>query len=294
MTQEVQAPVEATESTPEATPKVTPDATTELTPTGEAVVADETTDATAEGTTEALSAEPELFDPSQYDADDSPHHESFQKFKQEEQARGWAQARESFSGQFEALEKRDTDLKDLRARALNSYNTLKGRLDAALEKGQVDRDGFKEVFQDPNFARSMAEMGQDLQREAHEKGVQSGRELGGASLLEAVVSIGAKTLGRQALAQEFIPNIKSARTQEDAVALIEGFVKKVKDIGYQLGLTDGKSGATHADDIATRKTEKPAQSVGSTAGGRTDKEILLDPTTPVSQLQEIRDRQRAG
>ena len=72
--------------------------------------------------------------------------------------------------------------------------------------------------------------------------------------------------------------------------MIESFVKKVKDIGYQQGLADNKSGTAHAENIATRKGEKPAQSVGTAGGGKSAREEMLDPNTSTTRLKELRGK----
>jgi len=285
MVQEAAPTEEKVASTPEATPEVTPEVTEPTPEKGEAAVAEETTEATAEATEAVITAEP--FDPAQYEADDSPHRQSFQKFREEEQARGWTQARDSFSGEFAAQKERGDGLTRLYEGATQAYKTTLGRLDKALKDGQVDQEALTAVFQDPNFTRATQSIGEEAQKGAYDKGVAEGRGLGGNNAMEAVVAIGARALGRQALAQEFIPKIQSAKTQEDAVSLIEGFVKKIDDIGYQRGLVDNKSGTKHADDLAKRKGQKPAQSVGS-AGGRTASEEMLDPKTPTDRLRQLR------
>ena len=288
MTQEAAPTEEKVVSTPEATPEVTPEVTAPTPEKGEAAAAEETAEATAEATEAVVTAEP--FDPTQYETDDSPHRESFGKFREEEQAKGWAQARESFTGEFTAQKERADGLTRLYEGATQAYKTTLGRLNKALQAGQVDQDALTEVFQDPNFTRATQAIGEEAQKGAHAKGVAEGRGVGANSAMEGVVAIGARALGRQSLAQEFIPKIQSARTQEDAVAMIESFVKKIDDIGYQRGLADDRSGTKHADDLTKRKGEKPAQQVGSTAGGRSVREERLDPTTPISRLRELRGK----
>ena len=282
------APTTVVESTPEVTPEATP-AVAEPTPTeGDTPAAKETVEATAAVADET--AEPESLTSilESYEADDSPHREAFQQWRQEEQGKGWAEARESFTTQLTEQQERSDTSSRLYEGATQAYKTTMGRLDKALQGGQVDREALNEVFQDPNFARATEAIGKEAQKGARDQGVAEGRSIGANSAMEGMVAIGAKVLGRQSLAKEYIPKIAAAKTQEEAVAMIEGFVKSVKDIGYQQGLTDGKSGTQHADDIATRKGEKPAQSVGSTAGGKTEREEKLDPNTPTSRLRELR------
>ena len=273
--QEATAPTEEkVASTPEATPEATPEVTEPTPEKGEVAATEETAEATAEATEAVITAEP--FDPTQYDADHAPHRESFGKFREEEQAKGWAQARESFTGEFTAQKERSDGLTRLYEGATQAYKTTLGRLNKALQAGQVDQDALTEVFQDPNFTRATQAIGEEAQKHAHDQGVAEGRGVGANSAMEGVVAIGARVLGRQSLAQEFIPKIQSARTQEDAVSMIESFVKSVKDIGYQQGLADNKSGTRHADDLSKRKGEKPVQNVGSTGGGGVTKQQLID------------------
>ncbi len=293
--QEVTAPTteEKVESTPEATPEATPEVKAEPTPTteGEAPVTEETAEATAEATQEPESLTSIL---SGFESDDSPHREEFTNWKTEQRGRGWAEARESFTEEFSRQTERQDNLTRLYEGATQSYKTTLGRLEKALSQGQVDQDALNTVFQDPNFVRATEAIGKAAQDSALDQGRQEGRGIGALAASEGFVTIGAKVLGRQALAQEFIPKIQSARTQEDATRMIEGFVNKVKDIGYQQGLTDGKSDTSHTDDLAKRKDQKPAQNVGSAGATRDDNARLMDPTTPVAELIEIRNRQQAG
>lgn len=274
MTQEVTAPTEKVESTPEATPEVTPEVT-EPTPTeGETPATEETAEATAEATEEPESSS---FDPSSYEADDHPQRESFQQWKQEQRSQGWAEARESYSGEMAKQTERQDGLTRLYEGATQSYKTVLGRLDKALSQGQVDREALTEVFQDPNFTRATEAIGKQAQDGAKEQGVVEGRVLGGISAASAFIQIASKELGRQALAQEYLPEIeKSGREPIDTEALVKNFIAKVKDIGYQQGLADNKTGTTEATRVAERKGQKPAQNVGTAGGGKSAAENLKD------------------
>ena len=290
--QEATVPTEEkVESTPEATPEATPEVAKPTPSEGETPATEETAEATVEETQEPESLTSIL---TGYEADDSPHREEFTTWKNELRSKGWAEARESFTGEFAKQTERQDNLTRLSQDASQTYKTLMGRLSKALEAGQVDREALDGVFQDPNFTRATQAIGEEAQKAAQERGVNEGRGIGANSAMEGVVTIGAKVLGRQSLAQEYIPKIQSARTPEDATAMIEGFINKVKDIGYQQGLTDGKTGTAEATRVAERKDQKPAQNVGTTGATKDDKARLLDPNTPVSELIEIRDRQRAG
>lgn len=261
--EQVQAPTEKVEAAPEATPEAITEATEPTPAEGEAPEAEETAEATAEAT------EPLAFDPAPYEADDSPHRESFQKFRQEERARGWSEARESYSTQIAEQTERSDATDRLYGEATQAYKTLMGRFKSALDNGQVDRDALNEVFQDPNFTRATEAIGNKAQEGARDLGRTEGRVLGGNAAAEGFVTIGAKTLGRPSLEREFIPRIQSAQSPEEGRALVKDFIEKVKDIGYQQGLADNKSGTRHADDLTKRKDEKPAQNVGSAGGGGT-------------------------
>ena len=294
MTQEVVVSTDKVESPPEATPEATPEVA-EPTPEKTEEPSGDEAEATKE-TVEETVEETQPLDTilTGYEAEDSPHREAFQKFRQEEQAKGWAEARDSYSTEITKQTERTDGLTRLYEGATQSYKTLLGRLDKALSGGQVDRDALNEVFQDPNFTRATEAIGKQAQEGARTQGITEGRAIGERGAVEGIVTIGAKVLGRQSLAQEFIPKIQAAKTPEDGIAMVEGFIKKVDDIGYQRGLTDNKSGTAHVDALEKRKTEKPAQNVGTTTGGRTDRERKIDPLTPVSELREIRARERAG
>lgn len=61
--------------------------------------------------------------------------------------------------------------------------------------------------------------------------------------------------------------------------------------GYKRGLKEGKAATAAAQPVG------PGAGVlapGSPAGGRSDKELLLDPNTPIQTITEIRARQRAA
>ena len=64
--------------------------------------------------------------------------------------------------------------------------------------------------------------------------------------------------------------------------------------GYKRGLAEGKAAQAAAQQVQQVKGTGPNLAAGSPAGGRSDKELLADPSTPVSTLMEIRARQRAA
>lgn len=121
----------------------------------------------------------------------------------------------------------------------------------------------------------------------------------------------AQASGDMGLALPFIERLNRMQysTQADPItgerkpvgdpAFLPDFVKKVTekahkegdDAGYKRGLKEGKSAK------AAQQPVGPGAGVlapGSPAGGRSEDEILKDPTTPVEQLMEIRARQKAA
>ena len=80
------------------------------------------------------------------------------------------------------------------------------------------------------------------------------------------------------------------------------FVKKVTerarkegdDAGYKRGLKEKGAAQAAAQQVQQVKGTGPNLATGSPAGGRSDAELLKDPTTSVEKLMEIRARQRAA
>jgi hypothetical protein len=62
--------------------------------------------------------------------------------------------------------------------------------------------------------------------------------------------------------------------------------------GYERGLKENRDAATERERVENRKGQGANLSPGTGAGGRTDNELLLDPTTPIETLKEIRAREK--
>ncbi len=66
------------------------------------------------------------------------------------------------------------------------------------------------------------------------------------------------------------------------------------DEGYKKGLKENRDAAAERKKLEARKGQGANLTPGSPAGGRSDRERLLDPTTPYDELVAIRARQKAA
>ncbi len=86
--------------------------------------------------------------------------------------------------------------------------------------------------------------------------------------------------------QEFAADVKATTKSE-----LRAVEEKAEDKGYQRGLKEG-----HAANVQQQRANQPPGgpnlAPGAGTGGRSDKELLLDPTTPIETIREIRTRQR--
>jgi hypothetical protein len=102
------------------------------------------------------------------------------------------------------------------------------------------------------------------------------------------------------LGQLMLDFAEDFRMQDRGVGTFTTFVKRLtkavgdkrEEAGYQRGLKQRKTSTAEVQRAATAKTKGPPSSQGVPGGEKTDKELLLDKSTPVEELIEIRTRQK--
>lgn len=107
-----------------------------------------------------------------------------------------------------------------------------------------------------------------------------------------------------ALAQEFLPRIQNMASGDSDDGFWPDLVERLTDEARKEGKEEGRKLGNKETETRLaaearangRKGEAPPPMVAGSAGGggKTDREKLLDSDTPVSELMEIRARQRAG
>jgi len=100
-------------------------------------------------------------------------------------------------------------------------------------------------------------------------------------------------LYRMATDNRVDPDFASDLMERIAEPLVEKKLQEAEKRGYERGLKAGKSANVENTRATSRKGQKP-DLTEKAHGGRSDREILADPTTPIQTLVEIRARQRAG
>ena len=162
------------------------------------------------------------------------------------------------------------------------------RIQKATNDGTLDSDVMQELFQQYKPAME-AFNGQMWWEGSH-----------------YVLSLIGKVMEDDALANEYLgrlyrmatdsradPEFASDLMERIAEPLVEKKLQEAEQRGYERGLKAGKSANVENTRAASRKGQKP-DLTEKARGGRSDREILADPATPVQTLIEIRARQRAG
>lgn len=104
------------------------------------------------------------------------------------------------------------------------------------------------------------------------------------------------------IATTFLPRVERMENGVPDPTLLADLVKRVsnkarkegEDTGYKKGMKEGKTAQAAQTRAQSDKGKGPNLTPGKAGGGRSDRERQLDPTTPVSELKEIRARQKTG
>jgi hypothetical protein len=182
--------------------------------------------------------------------------------------------REDFQGRLEAATKN--------WESTNTHKTLSGivgnlteQLEASNLEGAEKAIARLEKFREPYM-------------EAHENGLQGK---------------GATAMANQSLRNML--NLLDVRSQEVLYDLAkrtqgswEPVFKKFLELGgkkdYERGLTENRDAAAEREKLESRQGKGANLAPGSPAGGGDDSKRLLDPSTPIEEVMEIRARQKAA
>lgn len=85
--------------------------------------------------------------------------------------------------------------------------------------------------------------------------------------------------------KKFIPDLRKR--------IVGGVEKEAEDRGYKRGLAEGKAAQAAAQQVQGTKGAGPNLAPGS-VGGKSDAQLKADPSTPISVLEQIRAREKAG
>jgi len=162
------------------------------------------------------------------------------------------------------------------------------KVQKATNDGTLDTDVMQELFQQYKPAME-AFNGQMWWEGSHYILSTIGKVMEDDSLANEYLG----RLYRMATDNRADPDFASDLMERIAEPLVEKKLQEAEKRGYERGLKAGKSANVENTRAASRKGQKP-DLTEKARGGRSDREILADPTTPIQTLVEIRARQRAG
>ena len=286
MTQEATTPPEATTETPAApTQEVAPEATPA-----------ESAPEESESTSTELSLADRL---ATYEAEDSPDREEYAKVVADHKGRGYSEAVENFRPQMEALDQRSKETSTLYDKTYQGVQTIGGLIRTALDSGTITESQMSNILQSNTaafeaFTAAKAEKDtgttETASKEGHDAGIGEGTFQGAQFFIEQ----GIKAVKRPALTQKYTERLQAVRAgQDDATKVAQDFANDLWQGGYDAGLASKSAENKASSDVEERAEQKPPQGIGS-MGSADDNAKLMDTRTPVSELVEIRNRQKAG
>lgn len=156
-------------------------------------------------------------------------------------------------------------------------------LNRAAEDGALDKRTVEDLFR--THRNEFAALNQQYQSLGYWEGVKQ--------YIAALMGADAPTFNtRLEKMQQNIPDPTFAADMQKKLQT-QGH-KEGYDEGYKKGLKEGKNAGTAQAAIKGAKGKGANLALGTTVGGRSDSERLLNPTTPTSELREIRARQQAS
>ena len=162
------------------------------------------------------------------------------------------------------------------------------KVQKATNDGTLDTDVMQELFQQYKPAME-AFNGQMWWEGSHYILSTIGKVMEDDSLANEYLG----RLYRMATDSRVDPDFASDLMERIAEPLVEKKLQEAEQRGYERGLKAGKSANVENTRAASRKGQKP-DLTEKARGGRSDRDILADPATPIQTLVEIRARQRAG
>lgn len=177
------------------------------------------------------------------------------------------------------------------AKFTQQLRSLYGRLNQAASEATMDEAAVDRLIAaHPDAFEAM--------NRAVNKGYQE--QLGGMAYSNFLTAL-AQDMNDFQLVGEFSPRLAYAARGMDKKFVpdlrkrIVGAVEtEAYERGRKKGLEDARGAQAAAQQVQQATGTGPNLAPGSPAGGRSDKELLADPSTPVSTLMEIRARQRAA
>ncbi len=182
--------------------------------------------------------------------------------------------REDYQGRLEAATKS--------WESTNLHNTLSGITGNLTEQLEASN------LEGAEKAIARLEKLREPYMEAHENGLQAkGATAMASQSLRSMLSL------LDVRSQEVLYDLANKTTGS-----WEPVFKKFLELGgkkdFERGLKENRDAATERKKLEARKGQGANLAPGSPAGGRSDRERLLDPTTPTSELREIRARQQVS
>lgn len=199
-------------------------------------------------------------------------------------AQGRIEAQQEATSLFsEGRESFDTMTQQLRS--------LLGRFNKAADDGTIDTSGAQDLLTNNREAFAAMNKVVDEQYQNQHRGAaftyfltELGQEVGDTSLASDFEK--RLPFAVRGMDKKFIPDLRKRITGKDGD-------DRYND-GYKKGMKTGKTAQAEQTKAQQDKGGGPSLVPGQMGGGRSDNEILRDPTTPVEKLIEIRTRQKAG
>ena len=173
--------------------------------------------------------------------------------------------------------------------ASHHLQSINSSLQKAAKEGLLDPETLTEALQ-PGSPAWVA-----LNNQAHFNGIFDGAK--------GFIYKLAQATDNGELWQNFAPRIDAVQAGADtdmAVAqdlidaIKEDAEKKAEERGYKRGLAEAKKLGSEEAKQGARTGKGPDMAEKSAAGGRSDREKLADPNTPIDEIKAIRERQRRG
>lgn len=282
----VEAPVE--EPTPVTEPTTPP---SDPPAPAEEATPPETSEGTPEGEVETFSTWREKH----LDAEDFPHKADYEAYLEEVRAEGWSTAREELSGRVAQAEASIKRNEQLFTTANQGFRLVAGRLDKLMQDGALSEESLASVLQSvPDAWKALNAITEENQKGVSDSAKQEGFYMGTRRMGDLLLDRIMKQAGRPALAKQFTERHRKLDGSPESVDKFwNDALTAAHKAAYEAGIEAGRKGQAEADKTTERAGQRPVQSAG-VGGGRSEREVLLDPSTPIETIRQIRDRQKSG
>ena len=174
------------------------------------------------------------------------------------------------------------------AGSLQALQEIDKGMKQLVKEGTLDNETYQELLKTHSGWQNLIGL-------THEQGTYAGAK--------NLMYLMAQKLDNAELYSNYASRVDAAQLGSDTAeaiaadyldAVVEAAEKKAEERGYKRGLKAGKEGTVEQFKEQSRTGKGPDMAPKKGGPGRSDRELMLDPNTPIDTLEAIRTRQRVG